>query len=132
MKILFAISLSILVFFQSVGIGMSDFFMLNDLVEHAQFHSKEYGDDYFTFFEKHYGALKAEHLKSHKDENSQHEKLPFQHNNCNHLITEVVVLGYDFSLKKSVISYTTKPHFYYQDLYFFLERTSIFQPPQTA
>ena len=59
MKTLFAISLSLLVFFQSVGIGISDVFMLTDLVEHAKFHSEEYGDDFFAFFDKHYGALKT-------------------------------------------------------------------------
>lgn len=132
MKTIVAISLSFLVFVQSVGFGMSDIFMLKDLVEHANFHSKEYGDDYFTFFEKHYGNLKGEHQKKHQEEKSQHEKLPFQHNNCNHLIGEVIVFGYEFHLEKSTVSYTADPHFYYQDLYSFLERASIFQPPRLA
>ncbi len=132
MKIIVAISLSFLVFFQSVGLGISDIFMLKDLVEHAQFHSQEYGDDFFTFFEKHYGDLKAEHQKIHQDEKSQHDKLPFQHNSCNHLLAEVIVLGYEFPLGKKVVSYTANPHFYYQDLYSYLERTSIFQPPKIA
>ena len=132
MKILVAISLSFLVFFQSVGLGISDIFMLTDLVEHANFHSEEYGDDFFTFFEKHYGDLKAEHQKIHQDEKSQHDKLPFQHNNCNHLLAEVIVIDYEFPLEKPAISSTSIPHFFYQDLYSYLERTSIFQPPQFA
>lgn len=132
MKILVAISLSFLVFFQSVGIGISDVFMLTDLVEHAKFHSEEYGDDFFIFFEKHYGALKIEHQETQQGENHDHEKLPFQHNNCNHLLTEVIVIGYEFPLQKTVISYPTKHHFYYQDFYSFLEGASIFQPPKTA
>ena len=111
---------------------MSDIFMLTDLVEHAQFHSEEYGDDFFTFFEKHYGDLKAEHQKTHKEEKSQHEKLPFQHNSCNHLVADVIVIDYVFTLEKAVVSYTANPHFYYQDLYSFLERSSIFQPPKIA
>lgn len=110
---------------------MSDIFMLNDLVEHAHYHSEKYGDDFFTFFEKHYGALKTEHDNS-TQEDSRHENLPFQHNNCHHLIAEVIIVEYEFYLKKSQVSYDTNPHFYYQDLYSFLERTSIFQPPQTA
>lgn len=132
MKIIVAISLSFLVFFQSVGFGVADIFMLTDLVEHVKHHSEEYGDDFLTFFQKHYGELKAEHQKSHKEEKSQHEKLPFQHNNCNHLLAEVIVSSYEFQLEKSIVSYTATPHFYYQDLYSFLERVSIFQPPQLA
>ena len=132
MKTIVAISLSFLVFFQSVGVSIGDIFLLNELVEHAQYHSEEFGDDFFTFFEKHYGDLKAEHNKNHKEEKSQHEKLPFQHNNCNHLLAEGVMLGYEFPLEKSVVTYTANPHFYYQDLYSFLERVSIFQPPKIA
>lgn len=132
MKILIAISLSFLVFFQSVGIGISDVFMLTDLVEHAKFHSDEYGDDFLTFFEKHYGALKAEHDKSHQEENNDHDKLPFQHNNCNHLLTEVIVIGYEFPLKKTEILYSQEHHFYYSDFYSFLNRSNIFQPPRMA
>ncbi|MGB3343912.1 MAG: hypothetical protein WBA61_08375 [Aequorivita sp.] len=132
MKIIVAISLSFLVFFQSVGFGVADIFMLTDLVEHVKYHSEEYGDDFLTFFQKHYGELKSEHQKSHKEEKSQHEKLPFQHNNCNHLLAEVIVGSYEFQLEKSIVSYTATPHFYYQDLYSFLERVSIFQPPQLA
>lgn len=132
MKTIVAISLSFLVFFQSVGIGVSDIFMLKDLVEHAKFHSDEHGDDFVTFFEKHYGDLKAEHQENHKEEKSQHERLPFQHNSCNHLLVEVIVIGYEFPLEKSVVSYPAIPHFYYQNLYSFLERASIFQPPKIS
>jgi len=132
LKTIVAISLSFLVFIQSAGLSISDIFLLNDLIEHAEYHSEEYGDDFFTFFEKHYGDLKAEHENSQKGEKSSHEKLPFQHNNCNHLVAEVIVVGYEFMLEKTVISYNANPHFYYQDLYSFLERTSVFQPPKIA
>lgn len=111
---------------------MSDIFMLSHLVEHAKYHSEEFGDDFFTFFEKHYGDLKAEHQKIHQEEKSQHERLPFQHHECNHLLVEVVVIGYVFPLEETVVSYTANPHFYYQDFYWYLERVSIFQPPQIA
>ncbi|HLV91627.1 MAG TPA: hypothetical protein VKX34_00780 [Aequorivita sp.] len=132
MNILISISLSLLVFFQSIGFGVADIFMMSDLVEHAKYHSEEYGDDFLTFFEKHYGELRAEHQQNQKEEKSQHEKLPFQHNSCNHLMAEVIVIGYEFPLKKSVVTSTVNQHFYYQDLYSFLERASIFQPPQFA
>lgn len=111
---------------------MADIFTLKDLVEHVQYHSEEFGDDLFVFFQKHYGELKAEHQQNHQEEKSQHEKLPFQNNYGNHLLTEVVIFGYEFPLEKSVVYYTANPHFYYQDLYSFLERVSIFQPPKIA
>lgn len=130
MKALVAITLSFLVFFQSVGIGVADIFMLSNLVEHAKFHSEEYGDDFFTFFEKHYGTLKVEHEESQQGEKHAHERLPFQHNNCKHLLTEVIVINYKFSFEKSENYYSTKHQFYYKDLYTFLERVSIFQPPR--
>ena len=132
MKTIVAISLSFLIFFQSVGFGMADIFMLKNLVEHAQLHFEESGDDFFTFFEKHYGDLKTEHQNGHNGEKSPHEKLPFQHIDCQHLLAEAVVRGYEFSIKKSVISYAANPHFYYQDFYSFLDKTTIFQPPRIA
>lgn len=132
MKTIFAISLSFLIFSQSVGLSASDVFMLKDLVEHAQYHHEKFGDDFTTFFKKHYGSEKTEHQKKHKEEKSQHEKLPFQHNNANHIVVDVIVAGYGFPLEKSVIPYIGNSHFYYQNLYSFLERASIFQPPKIA
>lgn len=129
---LLAIFLSLSVFSQSVGIVVSDFFMLKDLIEHANFHSEKYGDNFLTFFEKHYGALKAEHQEEHQEEKPQHEKLPFQHNNCNHKLSEVVVVGYDFPIKNTLVSYASEHHFHYKNLYHFLESVPIFQPPKIA
>lgn len=130
MKILVTISLSFLVFFQSVAMDISDVFMLTDLVEHAKFHSEKYGDDFFTFIEKHYGALKSEHQESAQEENHKHDKLPFQHNNCNHLLTEVILINYNFNFEKTETYYPSKHHFFYKNLYSFLERNTIFQPPK--
>jgi len=132
MKSLLTILLSLVVSFQSVGIGISDLLMLTDLVEHAKFHAEEHGDDFFTFFDKHYGSLKAEHQKVNKEEEAQHEKLPFQHQNCNHNLSEVVVVVYEFSLNKTEGFAIEKLNFHYQNLYTFLERASIFQPPKIA
>lgn len=130
MKSLITISLSFLVLFQSVGISSSDILTLTDLAEHAKYHSEEYGDDFFTFFEKHYGALKTEHQKNHKEEKSEHEKLPFQHNNFNHSLSKIIVMGSGFYLEKPLLTLTSNPHFYYQNLYSYLEKPSVFQPPR--
>lgn len=129
MKTVFAISLSFLIFFQSVGFGIPDVFMMKDLTEHVKYHSEEYGDTLFDFFQKHYGSLQSEHSQ---EGDPHHEKLPFQHHNCHHLIAEVILVAYEFQLKKSMVSAMVNPHFFYQDLYSFLEKTTIFQPPQLA
>ncbi|MFB9055695.1 hypothetical protein ACFFU9_02980 [Mariniflexile ostreae] len=132
MKTLTTILLSCLVLFQSAGISISDTFKLIDLVEHTKYHSQEYGDDCFTFFEKHYGALKTSHQKNHKEEKSQHERLPFQHINANHSSFEVVVMSYEFYLDTPILTLISNSHFYYQNLYSYLKRPSVFQPPQSV
>lgn len=132
MKILVTISLSLLVFFQSIGIGVSDIFMLTDLVSHAQFHAEEYGDDFFTFFEKHYGSLKEEHHQKHQEEDSQHENLPFQHSTTSQGIPEVILLSDDFLIKKTGIFANEKSYYQYNVFYSSIDRTTPFQPPKTA
>ncbi len=104
MKTLIAISLSLLVFFQSAGLGMADILMLDKLVEHAQYHSENYGDDFFTFFEKHYGSLKAEHQLNHNEEKQEHEELPFQHISCHHTMTDVVLVLYKIQILKGELA----------------------------
>ncbi|MDX1783225.1 MAG: hypothetical protein R3361_03620, partial [Aequorivita vladivostokensis] len=85
MKTILAISLSFLVLVQSAGLGVNDILLLGRFVEHAEYHSENYGDDFFNFVEKHYGSLKMEHQKNHNEEDEEHEELPFQHISCHHL-----------------------------------------------
>lgn len=132
MKTIVAISLSLLVLFQSAGLCVSDFFMLKDLIEHAEYHSEEYGDNFFTFFEKHYGSLKTEHQEQENQEQTQHEKLPFQHTTSHQLLIEGIVSDYEVNLNKAAKFYRVKPNFYYENHYSFLKTTSILQPPQHA
>jgi|SRR5690554_5038544 len=132
MKILVAIFLSFLISFQSVGIGISDLFMLNELIDHVDFHAEEHGDDFFDFFEKHYGSLKAEHEQTHQEEKAQHQKLPFQHYNLAHISSAVIINGYEFYFKKPLETVFVQHNSYYLSLYSFVESISIFQPPQKA
>lgn len=129
---LITISLSFLVFFQSLGIGASDIFMLVDLVEHAQYHSEEYGDDFFIFFEKHYGSLKGEHNQNHQDEESQHKNLPFQQNTSVHFLSEVDIFTDDFHVQKPSLFTVEKDIFYYHNIYSSRYSKTIFQPPKYA
>ncbi|MBK5214320.1 MAG: hypothetical protein JJE55_11745 [Flavobacteriaceae bacterium] len=132
MKTLIAISLSFLVFFQSAGLGVTDIFLFGRFVEHAEYHSENYGDDFFTFYEKHYGSLKAEHQKNYNEEKQEHEELPFQHISCHHVLTDVVLVPYEIPILRGEIFIQHSHTFYYQNLYSSLEKVSIFQPPKFA
>lgn len=132
MKSIFAITFSFLVFFQSAGLGINDLFLLGRLAQQAEYHSENYGDDFLTFFEKHYGSLKTDHQKNHKEEEQEHEELPFQHISCHHLITDVVLVPFDIPILKGEINSQQLHTFYYQNLYSSLEKVSVFQPPQFA
>ncbi|MEX0275477.1 MAG: hypothetical protein AB3N16_13975 [Flavobacteriaceae bacterium] len=79
---LVSIGLSALILFQSLNIPFHALLELDELIEHAQFHSETHGDNFWVFFSKHYGDLKEEHSKEHKEEQEDHEQLPFQHQNC--------------------------------------------------
>ncbi|MCB0383730.1 MAG: hypothetical protein KDD05_10685, partial [Psychroserpens sp.] len=78
MSKMFAILLSCLILTQSLRLDYDDIIQMDDLIEHAQFHKAEYGDNFFVFISKHYGKLKDEHRKNHQDEEKEHEQLPFQ------------------------------------------------------
>tara|TARA_R110000751_G_scaffold161355_3_gene267034 strand:- start:30078 stop:30476 length:399 start_codon:yes stop_codon:yes gene_type:complete len=131
-KTILAISLSFLVLFQSAGLGVNDILLLGRFVEHAEYHSENYGDDFLTFFEKHYGSLKTEHQQNHNEEQQEHEELPFQHISCHHALTDVVLLPYEIPRLKDEIPVRHSHTFYYQNLYSSLEKVSIFQPPKFA
>jgi hypothetical protein len=70
--------LSVVMMFQSFGFSMEIVSKLSDVMEHAQFHQEEYGDDLLMFLSKHYGELMTDHQKQHQDEKEEHEKLPFK------------------------------------------------------
>ncbi|MCG2431079.1 hypothetical protein [Aequorivita xiaoshiensis] len=132
MKTIFAISFSFLIAFQSVGVGIQDILLIEKLVQHAEYHFENHGDDFFTFMQKHYGSLQAEHEEEQKEDKHEHEKLPFQHISCHHVLTDVLLVSLDFEIPKVEINIPQSHEFHYQNLYSSLEKVSIFQPPQLA
>lgn len=79
MNKLFSISLSFLILLQGFNVDASAIIHMDELIEHAQFHEQEYGDNFSVFLSKHYGNLKSEHSKNHQEERKDHNQLPFQH-----------------------------------------------------
>lgn len=127
-----AILLSFLIYFQGAGLGVDDLLLMGSLIEHAEYHSENHGDDFFTFLNKHYGNQKEQHHQKYEDEQQDHEELPFQHESCNHSIAEVVLVGYQYPLEKPVIVSSPEVNFHYKNLYSSLEKSYIFQPPKVA
>ncbi len=130
MSKLFAILLSSLILVQSINIDSGDILQLDELLEHAEFHKAEYGDNFFVFISKHYGELKAEHSKKHQEEHKDHEQLPFQ---CQgHLLTiTAFVLQHSFSDSNAIeASDFTEANFHYLASLSSLHKKGLLQPPK--
>lgn len=127
---LFSIALSFTILFQSLGITLNDIVQIDDFIEHAKFHSKEYGDNVFVFISKHYGDLKTSHQKQHQEEQEDHKKLPFQ--NCSHLVSIIVLhLGTGLTeLKSTIFSEVKKHHFFYRSPSSSPHLEGLLQPPR--
>lgn len=117
---------------QSFNIGADDIMQIDELIEHAQFHQQEHGDNFFVFISKHYGELKAEHSKQHQEEQKDHEELPFQ---CQgHVSSIVAFLPSILPLYPNDIEIidTTESNFHYFNLYSSLHEKELLQPPKQA
>ncbi|RDY60033.1 hypothetical protein [Flagellimonas nanhaiensis] len=127
-----AIGTALLIFFQSINLHFSDLVELDELVEHYQFHSKEYGDDFMVFLSKHYGKQKSDHSQKHQEEQKDHENLPFQHNTqCSQLLVFVVDMKPMFSIRSDVPS-SSLDNFHYYISYSPIWGENPFQPPKQA
>ncbi|WP_369048304.1 hypothetical protein [Tenacibaculum sp. UWU-22] len=125
-----AIILSFVILVQSLDITYNDILNLNELVKHAQYHKKMYGDNFITFLSKHYGKLKKEHQEKHQEEKKEHEKLP-----CLFHYQLVPFYKAPFnnlaSLLPSTINFIQKNSFFhYQKRYNSPDTLGIFQPPR--
>ena len=128
MKVLFSISLSVLLLLQTVNFGAADLLRLDGLVEHVQRHSEIYGDSFFDFLTKHYGSSKKDHLTAHEG----HEDLPFNHDAAKATIN-IYVVG-----ESQIFELTTPPVLHPKVTYFYTNSYTsqtphkIFQPPINA
>ncbi|MCK0161020.1 hypothetical protein [Allomuricauda sp. F6463D] len=127
------IGLSLLILLQGTNIHLKDLVELGQLIEHYQFHNEEYGDNFMVFVSKHYGELKASHNEKHQEEQKDHEKLPFQHQQAPCAQQLVFVLGTDsFMYSSAIIPRPSKGNFHYQMSYSLVWGDNPFQPPRNA
>jgi len=132
MNKIIAIGISLLILLQGANVHFKDLVELGELMEHYQFHTKEYGDNFVVFVSKHYGELKISHSEKHQEEQEEHEKLPFQHQTqCAQPL--VFVLGNDNPIySRSEIPMASKGNFHYQMSYSHIWGDNPFQPPKQA
>lgn len=118
-----------LILFQSFNLGYEDIAKIDDLLEHATYHQETYGDTFFEFLAEHY----TEEFSNHEDDHEEHDDLPFKHDsqNCHHTISSFTLTFNNFELKPNQ-DIKHKAHFFYKDLYAFLNKSSVFQPPKHA
>lgn len=114
---------------QSVQIQISDLFHFSDLVEHYNYHSEEFGDDLFSFIEKHYGTLAQQHSNDEPQERQEHQNLPF-HKVISQFDLQLQLNSLLTSMDCSEESSIRKPSQFYRfgggiELFF-----KVFQPPR--
>jgi hypothetical protein len=128
---LFAISISFLVLLQSFGLHYTDVVQLDEFIEHAKFHSEQYGDNVLVFISKHYGDLKADHEKQHQEEKEDHEQLPFQHQG--HVSPVTAITLYNNTTELDILEFVeyNGANFFYQAPSSSLHAQGLFQPPKT-
>lgn len=128
----FSISISFIILLQSLGITIHDIAQLDDFIEHASFHKKQYGDNVLVFISKHYGELKASHEREHHEEKQEHEQLPFHHQS--HVCSiSVFILNNKIEVIDVVEFSDFKSHnFIYQEPSSSLIKESPFQPPRLS
>jgi len=129
---LISIPLSLLILIQSFNISIGEIVEMDELIEHARFHSEEYGDNFIVFLSKHYGELKSEHSTKHQEEQKDHEELPFQHQMHTATLSAFVLDDQDLSTINPNFAERISGNYYYQDSHSYSIEKGLFQPPRRA
>ncbi|MDC6405846.1 MULTISPECIES: hypothetical protein [Maribacter] len=130
MNKLASILLSAIILLQTIGLHTDDLVQIDEFIEHAKFHSEQYGDNVLVFISKHYGELKAEHEQEHQEEKEDHEQLPFQHHS--HLSSIIVYTQnpVNAELETPIITEYKDSNFYYQAPSSSSHTKGLLQPPR--
>lgn len=133
MQKIFTSLVAVLLLTQSFNVSFGDFLHLQDLVSHYNYHQKTFGDDVYTFVNKHYGELKEQHNKEHQEEREDHEKLPFEHHHsCVHTVIAFLNKNDALLEPKTVPADQLSSNFEYHNAYSYAVVFSIFQPPKNV
>lgn len=127
----FSIAISLLIVLQSMGVHYCDVVQLDKFLEHARFHSEQYGDNLLVFISKHYGDLKADHEKEHQEEKEEHEQLPFQHHAHTTSVTAIAIFDTLASVDLPEFTVYTQTNFHYQEPHSSAHAKGLLQPPRS-
>lgn len=122
--------MSFVILLQSVGLHTDDLVQIDEFIEHAKFHSEQYGDNVFVFISKHYGELKAAHEKEHQEEKEDHEKLPFQHHCSLSSMVAYTTSIFNTDLETPIVSEHKVTNFFYQPPSSSSHTKGLLQPPR--
>lgn len=122
--------MSFVILLQSIGLHSDDLVQIDEFIEHAKFHSEQYGDNVIVFISKHYGELKAAHEKEHEEEKEDHEQLPFQHQSQLGSIIAYTTNPLDAQLETPLIKEYKSSNFYYQEPSSSSHTKGLLQPPR--
>ena len=116
-----------LLLFQSSTVSINDILRVNNFFKHAEFHQKNYGDNFLEFLSEHYGDKQ----QAHHSENQEHPKLPFtDHQNKSDTIITIHITSI-YRIKDQTSTKVT-PNYIYKEPVSKFEKMSIFQPPRLA
>ena len=128
MKKFISILLIGLILLQTSDISFDDIIKINNLYEHAVFHKKMYGDNFWQFLSEHYGDNTTGHQNDHKE----HQNLPLKHVQDSmhaHVTLTHSFCNYTLSIKCLI---EKKTNFFYNELFTSFKNIKIFQPPRFA
>ncbi len=130
MSSIFSILLSFVILVQGFGLHVNDIAQLDEFIEHAEYHSEQYGDNVIVFISKHYGELKADHEKENQDEKEDHDQLPFQHQSHMSASTAFIISPQIEEIKTTDFSEFKTNNFHYQASSSSCYLEGLLQPPK--
>lgn len=132
MKKFVAIFLIFSVLSSNYNFGLKDILQVKGMLEHIEFHSEKYGDTFLQFLSKHYGSQKQEHHQNHKEEHSDHERLPLnQQSSAQFQMVSFLQQNQLPELKLPPVKDKTS-NFIYKESWSAYQAPDFFQPPRKA
>ncbi|MGM0933922.1 MAG: hypothetical protein ACQEWD_10795 [Bacteroidota bacterium] len=129
MKRFTVIYLSLTLLLQGFNPGLKDLVRVGDMLEHLEYHSKNYGDGFTEFFSKHYGNAKEAH-QDNNDDHPEHDNLPFNQQNSIQTALVFFIPQHKLSLVKLSPVQENSLNYMYKEGHSTLRIHEIFQPPR--
>lgn len=121
-----------MILIQSLGMTVHDIGQIGKFIEHAQYHSEQYGDNVFVFISKHYGELKVHHDLEHQEEKKEHEQLPFNQQSQLCAISAFILITPVEDIHSFEFSEFQSHNFIYQEPSSSVFKEGPFQPPRLS